>query len=101
MAVTIGMVAGIAISASCTSDENLKISESTPYANLLAELADYPQCNWGWNGYHDGYFLSEAFDASKQATFPDWEQPSGSADINSGNENNYQYKVEVVTGIRK
>lgn len=67
------------------------------YKYSTYETLYYPNCNWGWDGDHDGYFLSGVFDVSKG--------PVLTEDLYPGSPNNildnYQYKVKVVSGIRK
>lgn len=66
----------------------------------------YPLCNFGWNGYGDGYYLSGAFDTNKGAE-EEWNGPRlrSSSDKENpeseGSPNNFQYNMTVVTGIRK
>ena len=49
--------------------------------------------NWGWDGNHDGYFLSGIFDAYSEPAYPD---PTRSID-----DHNYQYNVHAIVNIRK
>lgn len=64
------------------------------YQGYITETEWYPLCNWGWDGYHDGYYLSGAFDASKKPTY--------SLETKSeGEDENYQYRITAITGIRK
>ena len=59
----------------------------------------YPLCNWGWDGYQDGYYLSNAFN-SNDAPFNPIENKCSDAESVS-QEGNYQYNTTVVIGIRK
>ena len=56
----------------------------------------YILCNWGWDGDADGYYLSNSFNPSNGAIYPDPIQPS-SATQNK----NYQYLMESIINIRK
>ena len=59
----------------------------------------YPLCNWGWSGYHDGYYLSKAFNSNNAPSYP---TSTRSYELENGAEDyNYQYKITTVTGIRK
>lgn len=53
----------------------------------------YPLCNFGWDGFEDGYYLSELFDASRG--------PSFNESTRSNTENNFQYKLQILYNIRK
>ena len=59
------------------------------------ESVYYPQCNWGWTGTADGYYLSEVFDSTQG---PIYEDTFRSEEGTSGN---YQYNITMVSGIRK
>lgn len=62
----------------------------------------YPLCNWGWNGYRDGYYLSAAFDTTMGSEFPDGTAPSRADNPPEGSSDYfYQYKLSTITGIRK
>ena len=56
----------------------------------------YIKCNWGWNGLHDGYYLSEVFDTNSGPSYPDAE-PTRSGVV----EGYYQYYIDAVVYIRK
>lgn len=51
--------------------------------------------NWGWEGFHNGYFFNGAFD-SNQAPIVNM-TPS----TTSGTSGNYQYNVQMVVGIKR
>ncbi len=61
------------------------------------EIEYYVQCNWGWDGISDGYFLSGIFD-SRNPVYND--QLTGEGMINE-DAYNFRYKFKMVTGIRK
>ena len=56
----------------------------------------YIKCNWGWNGEHDGYYLSGVFDTNSGPSYPDAE-PTRSEVV----EGYYQYYIDAVVNIRK
>lgn len=53
----------------------------------------YLHQNWGWNGYHNGYYVAGTFDSNKGGNFP-----SGTK---SGEAYNYQYNNEIFPNIRR
>ncbi len=57
----------------------------------------YLLCNWGWGGKYDGYFYNGAFDAVNGLIYPANE---GVKSTTTDKENNYQYNLTAVTGIR-
>ena len=59
----------------------------------------YILCNYGWKGSHDGYYLSSAFNA--KANGVDVDTIMGNKAATRGGENNYQYNLKEVIGIRK
>lgn len=66
--------------------------------NTSIEQVWYILCNWGWEGYQDGYYLSNAFNTKNGPTYPD----TRSIDNANGTEMpNYQYKIKAVVGIRR
>lgn len=58
----------------------------------------YVLCNWGWNGYQDGYYLSKAFNTVQGPTYPDTRSIDN---INESENYNYQYKIQAIVGIRR
>lgn len=61
------------------------------------EIKYYVQCNWGWGGTSDGYFLSGIFETRT----PDYnDQLTGDGEKNEDGYN-FQYGISMVTGIRK
>lgn len=60
------------------------------------EIYWYPLCNWGWDGNSNGYYLSGVFDTTNGPVIKD--PISGTS---TKNDKNYQFKQEMVTGIRK
>ncbi len=58
----------------------------------------YVLCNWGWYGLADGYYLSNAFNVAEGAVFPENELGANSETVNGLN---FQYKVQMIKGIRK
>ena len=58
----------------------------------------YPLCNWGWGGFHNGYYLSNAFDSNSEPEYP---TSTKNAETTNGTSGNYQYNTTVVIGIRK
>ena len=57
----------------------------------------YVLCNWGWDGYEDGYYLSKAFNTVEGPVYPD----TKIVDNTNGSEDyNYQYKIQAIVGIR-
>lgn len=81
------------------NSNNVLISETN-------ESIWYPLCNFGWDGYGDGYYLSGAFDVNRGPSY-NWVGPYTRSDSDNeimedeGTPNNFQYKVTAVTGIRK
>lgn len=74
--------------------------------NEWDEVVWYPLCNFGWDGYGDGYYLSGAFDVNKQPAYkrngPHMRSSSEKDSYeNEGTPNNFQYKMTAVLGIRK
>ena len=67
--------------------------------NTRYETYLYPLCNWGWEGYQDGYYLSNAFDSTSGPVYDETTR----ADDNAENqqEGNFQFKITQITGIRK
>lgn len=67
------------------------------YKYSTYETLYYPNCNWGWDGIDDGYFLTGVFDVIKGADFDE--------NLNAGKPDsgayNFQYKIKTVLGIRK
>lgn len=59
----------------------------------------YPLCNLGWNGTADGYYLSEVFDAADGPVY-EWNDESTKAEDTEGEDRNYQFYLQSVTGIR-
>ncbi|MDE7386603.1 MAG: C10 family peptidase [Muribaculaceae bacterium] len=59
----------------------------------------YVQCNWGWNGYDDGYYLSKVFNTNDGCTYPDGEASSRAYD--SGNGYNFDQDIKAIINIRK
>lgn len=67
------------------------------------ELASYILCNWGWDGYHNGFYLSNAFNAGANPYNPNlYSSPYKKTNASIVDNNNYyRYLVKAVTGIRK
>lgn len=59
----------------------------------------YILCNYGWGGLYDGYYLSGAFNAKTNGV--DVDTIMGNKAATRGGENNYQYNLKEVIGIRK
>ena len=50
----------------------------------------YLHCNWGWGGYHNGYFLADVFNAEESPYYDDNANPvTRSA--------NFQYRLKTAT----
>lgn len=49
---------------------------------------NYVHCNWGWNGWKNGYYLSKCFNTNKGPEYPD------NASTRSGEEYHYQYRLQ-------
>ncbi len=83
-----------------------QFDSSNRLVNQRKEVAWYPLCNFGWDGYGDGYYLSGAFDTNNGPAFY-WNgiqtrSSSGTeACDNENTPNNFQYKMTAVIGIRK
>lgn len=61
----------------------------------------YVLCNWGWDGNADGYYLSNAFDTTKGATYDDASTNDNLVDPTHGT-NQFNFKnINIITGIRK
>lgn len=56
----------------------------------------YIKCNFGMNGQHDGYYLSEVFDTTSGPSYSDTE-PTRSEVV----EGYYQYYMDAIVNIRK
>lgn len=67
--------------------------------NTTSESEWYPLCNWGWGGYQDGYYLSNAFDSKSGPSYPTSTRNNNTE--NGSEDYNFQYKITTVTGIRK
>lgn len=52
----------------------------------------YIHCNWGWNGLHNGYFLSTALNAEENPAYDDG--------IVSTRSSNFRYKLKTATFIK-
>lgn len=59
----------------------------------------YILCNWGWKGGHNGYYLSNAFNADNKPSFPVGTRSED--DTNGTSKHNYQFKVQTILDIRK
>ncbi|MBD5189710.1 MAG: hypothetical protein HDS95_05465 [Bacteroidales bacterium] len=59
------------------------------------ESVYYPLYNWGWDGKSDGYYLVSTFDPKNGFDY------SESTRGKEGEEDNYQFNTQIVTGIRK
>ncbi len=68
------------------------------YQGYTIESEWYPLCNWGWDGYYDGYYLSGVFDTTKDIPYS---SDTKSEQAKEGEEGNYQFEINVVTGIRR
>lgn len=63
------------------------------------ENAWYPLCNWGWYGLRDGYYLSGVFDVKEGPEYSD--DGSIAEDRRSEIFENYQYRVQIISGVVK
>ena len=80
----------------------LKHYQEGKYLYSSYESHYYPLCNWGWSGYHDGYYLSTAFDSTKGPAYEEYKTSTRSSEsLESDYDHNYQYKITAITGIRK
>lgn len=71
------------------------------YAGKYAQYEYYPLCNWGWNGAHDGYYLSKAFTNSPKY-FDDGAGYSSDKDpYRNYDKPNYKENIKMLIGIRK
>jgi len=64
----------------------------------------YPLCNWGWRGYADGYYLSDAFDTKQGPVYSDMtrsDDDMSDDDISNQKKGYFQFKIRQITGIRK
>ncbi len=59
----------------------------------------YLQCNLGWNGWQDGYYLSNVFDTNQGPVYN--EASSLRSETVEGKDGYYQYKLDMHTGVRK
>lgn len=73
------------------------------YSNQLIstkiETYYYPLCNWGWDGYRDGYYLSEVFDTTEGPAYGPDKAPELVAE--RAKDGDFQYKLQAIVGIRK
>lgn len=58
------------------------------------EYLHYVHCNWGWNGSHNGYFLSTEFDAAHEPAKPDTRAVEGEEDY-------YQFRMKMWHQIKR
>lgn len=81
---------------------NVRVYNGTSSSGYT-ELASYILCNWGWDGYHNGFYLSNAFNAGANPYNPNSYSSSykKASEPGVGNNSNYRYLVKAVTGIRK
>lgn len=57
-------------------------------ASKDGKSTNFVHCNWGWGGYKNGYYISNAFNANSGATIYD------SQDVQNGSASNYKYNLE-------
>ena len=76
----------------------IKMYIDDTYQGYTIESEWYPLCNWGWDGYYDGYYLSGVFDTTKDIPYS---SDTKSEQAKEGEEGNYQFEINVVTGIRR
>ena len=70
--------------------------------STTTEIHKYVLCNWGYEGIHDGYYLSGLFDLKKGPEFKDDMSHPGLDSGAASNDNmNYKYDLMTITGIRK
>lgn len=76
--------------------------ETGEVTRTYTETLYYPQCNWGWNGQEDGYYLNGVFNISNGASFSD-EFASGVTGTthNPNYTYDFKYSVNTIIGIRK
>ena len=58
----------------------------------IAKRPNNIHCNWGWNGLHNGYFLSTALNAEENPAYDDG--------IVSTRSSNFRYKLKTATFIK-
>lgn len=62
----------------------------------------YVLCNWGWDGFADGYYLSDAFNTKSGPTFNE-NSTSDNLIESTGGKGSYNFNknITIVSGIRK
>lgn len=70
------------------TDGHAWVYDGTITATKNGSSSVFIHCNWGWHGYKNGYYLSNAFDTTGGATIYD------SSDYQSGSGYNFQYNLE-------
>lgn len=61
----------------------------------------YPLCNWGWDGSHDGYFMSGSFDALDGREYYVNGSTGDKSDCHEEHEGKFKYNLKTITQIRK
>ena len=62
----------------------------------------YVQCNWGWDGKGDGYYLSDAFDTSNGPVYNDDSTDDNLTHSTTHDAGRHKFKnIRIITGIRK
>lgn len=79
---------------------NVKMYNGATSLGSYFQGSHYILCNYGWSGQHNGYYLSGAFNAKTNGVDVDTIMGGNNA-ATRGGENNYQYNLKEVIGIRK
>lgn len=88
-------------------ERNRKHQYHDHYGNVDQEEIEtkyYVLCNFGASGEHDGYYLSECFNLNRNPEISEGTRAiSGNFEYGDikGEETNYQYHLQTITGIRK
>lgn len=62
----------------------------------------YVQCNWGWDGKGDGYYLSDAFDTSNGPVYNDNSTDDNLTHSTTHDAGRHNFRnIRIITGIRK
>ena len=88
-------------------DKTIEVSEFDHLHGIPA-LRVYCHCNWGWGGYHNGYFLTGVFNSNNPLPEPTGgiltlsagQDRTKSQVVEEGTDYFYQYSLQMNRGIR-
>lgn len=83
-------------------ERDVKTYQRDKLIKTVHQKVIYMQCNWGWNGKDDGFFLSHAFSPEEGYAFKDDGKTEGDHYASPyAKDYNYQYHLLVNLGMRK